>query len=271
MIPKKIHYVWLGRGEKSDLTKKCIESWKKYLADYEIIEWNEDNFDINSNQYLKEAYDNKKYAFASDYIRLAVLYKYGGIYMDTDVEVIKNLDCFLNNRGFVGFENDSAILTAVIGSEAKNEWLKSLLDEYNNISFVDKYGNFDLTTNVVRTTNNMVKNHDLQLNNKYQNLGNITVYPIDYFSPKNWNTGELVITDNTYAIHYFDGSWYSEVEKKQIVKKKKLIEKYGNDIGIRKYEIFLKIAKVKRIVCLPFRALIHPKLVVNKIKGKSNG
>ena len=271
MIPKKIHYVWLGRGEKSELTKKCIDSWKKYLPDYEIIEWNEDNFDINSNKYLKEAYENRKYAFASDYIRLKVLYDFGGIYMDTDVEVIKNLDYFLNNEAFSGFENNNFIPTGIMAAKKHNKWIKKLLDDYNDISFIKKDGSFDLTTNTVRITNTTKKNYNIVLKSSYQDLGDVVFYPFDYFCPKDWNTGKINITSNTYTIHHFSGSWHTDVEKKQIAKKKLYIDKYGNDIGTKKYERYLRFAKVKRVILLPFRAIIHPKLVVNRLRGKQNG
>lgn len=269
MIPKKIHYIWLGRGEKSELTNKCIASWKKYLKDYEIIEWNEDNFDINSNTYLKEAYQNKKYAFASDYIRLKVLYDHGGIYMDTDVEVIKNLDEFLNNKAFSGFENNNFIPTGIMASEPKNKWIKKLLKDYENIHFIKPDGSFDITTNVVRITNTTKENYDLNLISSYQDLGDVVFYPYDYFCPKDWNTGKILITKNTYTIHHFSGSWHTDTEKKQIAKKRFYIEKYGNDLGNKKYERYLKSAKIKRIILLPFRALIHPKLVINKIRRRN--
>ena len=112
MIPKKIHYCWFGRGEKPKLAKKCIESWKKYCPDYEIVEWNEDNFDINQNEYTKYCYNNKKFAFLSDYARLMVVYKEGGIYFDTDVEVVRSFDDLLNNKAFVGFETDEYVKAA---------------------------------------------------------------------------------------------------------------------------------------------------------------
>lgn len=271
MIPKKIHYVWLGRGEKPELANKCIESWKKYLPDYEIIEWNEDNFDINSNTYLKEAYENKKYAFASDYIRLAVLHEYGGIYMDTDVEVLKSFDDFLNLNAFTCFESNGYITTGVIGTKKKNKWVKDMLSLYTNLNFIKEDGKFDLTTNVARMSALTKERYGLKSENVYQNLDDmVIVYPNDFFSPKDWNTGKINITENTYAIHHFSASWYTDVEKKQIAKKKFYIDKFGEEIGIKKYERYLKIAKIKRIVCLPFRAIAHPNLVINKLKGKSN-
>ena len=136
MIPKTIHYVWFGRGEKSDRTKLCIESWKKYLPDYEIIEWNEDNFDINFNKWTKKSYEEKKYAFTSDVARLWVLYNYGGIYMDTDVEVYKPLDEFLNEEAFTGFEDINYPVTATLGAEKGNPVIKKMLDYYNDLDFI---------------------------------------------------------------------------------------------------------------------------------------
>lgn len=271
MIPKKIHYVWLGRGEKSELIKKCIESWKKILPDYEIIEWNEDNFDINSNQYLKEAYENKKYAFASDYIRLAVLYEYGGIYLDTDVEVLKSFDDFLNLNAFTCFESNGYFTTAVIGAKKKNKWINDMLNAYKNLKFIKGNGQFDLTTNVARMSALTKEKYGLKSENIYQNLDAIVVYPNDFFSPKDWNTGKIYITENTCTIHHFSASWYTGVEKKQVEKRKKYIEKYGKNIGMKKYNNYLQFCRVKRIICLPFRAAIHPKLVIKKIKGVSNG
>src|SRR5699024_8907222 len=128
MIPKIIHYCWFGGNELSKTTKVCINSWKKKLPDYKIIEWNESNFDINSNQYVKEAYQAGRYAFVTDYVRLYVLYHYGGIYMDTDVEVLKSLDSFLKHQAFTGCENEKNSVTGIIGSEKDHEWIKTLLD-----------------------------------------------------------------------------------------------------------------------------------------------
>lgn len=270
MIPKKIHYVWLGNGKKSELTEKCIDSWKKYLPDYEIIEWNEDNFDLNCNKYLKQAYENKKYAFASDYIRLYVLYEYGGIYMDTDVEVIRNLDCFLDNKAFSGFENNNYIPTGIIACERKNRWIKYLLDDYNNISFIKENGTFDLTTNTVRITNTTKENYNLKLESSYQNLGDVVFYPYDYFCPKDWETGIINITKNTYTIHHFNGSWHTENEKKINNKRKLLIKKYGYERGKKKFNNYLRICEIKGFFYRLFRVIIHPKIVLKKISNILN-
>ena len=149
MIPKIIHYCWVGRNPLPDDVRHYIESWKKYCPDYKIIEWNEDNFDIFFNQYAREAYNAKKWAFVSDYIRLSVLNTYGGIYMDTDVEVVKNLDEFLSNKAFSGFESNKYIPTGIMGAEKGNAWIQYLLSYYDNRSFYLDDGTPDLTTNTV--------------------------------------------------------------------------------------------------------------------------
>ena len=162
MIPKKIHYCWFGRGEKNKLYLSCIESWKKHFPDFEIIEWNEDNFDVNCNDYVREAYESKKYAFVTDYVRLYVLYNYGGIYMDTDVEVLKPLDPFLEHPAFSGFENNDSVPTGIMAARKKNKWIKDLLNEYNDLKFIKEDGSLDLTTNVVRITELSMKKYGLE-------------------------------------------------------------------------------------------------------------
>lgn len=234
MIPKKIHYCWFGRGEKPQLAKDCIKSWKKYCPDYEIIEWNEDNFDINMNQYVKEAYENKKYAFVTDYVRLYVLKKYGGIYMDTDVEVIKSLDSFLKHHAFSSFENNDYIPTGIIGAEANNKWICTLLDDYDNLHFV-KNGKLDTTPNTIRITNTTVKNFDLKPISSFQELGGgvVTIYPFDYFCPKSHITNKITITDNTCTIHHFSGSWLSKEDIKRKKTKNFFIKYFGFKIGTK--------------------------------------
>lgn len=138
MIPKKIHYCWFGKKPKPALVRRCIESWKKYLQDYEIIEWNEDNFNIHALEYTRQAYENKKWAFVSDYVRLYALYHYGGLYFDTDVEALKNMDCFLNQHLFTGFETKGNPVTAVMGCEKQNKTIGELMEEYNHQYSGDK-------------------------------------------------------------------------------------------------------------------------------------
>lgn len=189
-----------------DLAKKCIQSWKKFCPDYEIKEWNEDNFDINSNQYVKEAYKAKKWAFVTDYVRLWALVNFGGVYMDTDVEVINSIDVFLNEKAFSGFEKENYIPTGIMACEKDFLLFKEFLDEYENRSFINEDGTYDLTTNVVTITNYCVK-YGLILNNTKQTINDFTLYPKDYFCPKNYETGKITCTSNTYVIHHFSASW----------------------------------------------------------------
>lgn len=265
-IPKKIHYIWLGRGEKPELAKKCIESWKEILPDYEIIEWNEDNFDINQNQYLKEAYENRKYAFASDYIRVHVLYNYGGIYMDTDVEVLKPLDDFLDLPAFSGFESNNNIPTGLMASQKGNKWMKLLLDDYNDLKFVKDDGSLDLTTNVVRITDITEKNYKFVRQSSYQDLKDVVFFPADYFCPKNCVTGVIELTDNSHTIHHFNGSWLPKLEKKFIETRRKYVSKYGEEEGIKRHERKLKILNSWRYLLWPFKAILKPKRAIEKFK-----
>lgn len=212
MIDKKIHYVWMGRGQKSELIIRCLESWKKHLGDYEIIEWNEDNFDISSNVFVQEAYQNKKWAFVSDYIRLYVLYNHGGIYMDTDVEILKPIDRFLQHRAFSGFESIKYVPTALMGAEKGHPWIESLLKYYENKSFINIDGKFDLAPNVVNITEVTTVSYGLKLNNKHQILENdLHIYPKEYFCPSDYGHTEKQkrkkVTINSYSIHHFNGSW----------------------------------------------------------------
>ena len=167
MIPKMIHQWWFGRGEKPELAIRCIESWRKYCPDYEIIEWNEENFDVNCNQYVKEAYEAKKFAFVSDYVRLYALYTCGGVYMDTDVEVLKSLDGFLVHEAVSGFENASQIQTGFMACRKGFPVFKELLSYYDTVKFIHPDGALNTTTNVVIITELMLK-RGFTPNGRYQ-------------------------------------------------------------------------------------------------------
>lgn len=254
MIPKKIHYCWFGGNPLPDLAKKCIESWKKFCPDYEIIEWNESNFDVNCNAYVKEAYQAKKWAFVSDVVRLYALVNYGGIYMDADVEVLKPLDSLLTHEAFSGFESDTAIPTGIMACCKGQALFKELLEEYNTAHFIQEDGELDLTTNVVRITNTCLK-YGLNLDNSLQTVNGFTLYPKDYFCPKDATTRELRITENSYTIHHFDGSWLPEVDKLAI----KLTIKYRKFMPrklaghLAKFNAIRKIHGFKQ-ACKEFRA-----------------
>lgn len=213
MIPKVIHYCWFGGNPLPEDAKKCIASWKKHCPEYEIIEWNESNFDIHSNCYIKEAYEAKKYAFVTDYVRLFVMYEYGGVYMDTDVELVKNLDDFLKNQAFSGFESSNSIPTGIMASEKNFKLFGDLLKYYENRHFINADGSYDITTNTVTITE-MCKKYGLVLNNKYQVIDGFALYPNDYFCPLENETGLLKKTENTVAIHWFAKSWVNDESTK---------------------------------------------------------
>ncbi len=208
MIPKVIHYCWFGRGKMSPLMKKCIKSWKKYCPDYEIIEWNEDNFDINSNIWTKQAYEAKKWAFVTDYVRLHALYNYGGIYMDTDVEVCKPLEKFLHHSAFSGFESKSTVPTGIIAAEAKNNTIKEWLSYYNEREYLIN-GKPNMDPNVSFMTKNLIEN-GLKMDDTYQKVSDMVIYPQTYFCPLSVVSVENCISDNTYTIHHFTSTWRTE-------------------------------------------------------------
>ena len=210
MIPRIIHYCWFGRGEMPELAQKCIDSWHKYMPDYVYRLWNEDNFDINSNQYVKEAYESRKYAFVSDYVRLYALCKEGGIYMDTDVEVLKPYDNLLNLSGFIGFDGTKhhPVGTGTIACLADGEWVLEQIHAYDEIHFINPDGSYDMITNPTRITRIMVENGFVN-NGEEQVYKDIHVFPTDYFCPRQ-TTGEFFLTENTYCDHHFMGSWIEE-------------------------------------------------------------
>lgn len=213
MIPKIIHYCWFGRGQMPSLAEKCIASWKKYLPDYEIKEWNEDNFNLDLYPYVREAYNARKFAFVTDVVRLYALYTEGGIYMDTDVEVLKPLDQFLVHIAFSGFEGHTTVSTGIMASERGGAWAKENLAYYDGRHFRKTDGSLDITTNVTTVTNYMLAK-GLKPNNTLQDFPNlITFYPKEYFCPIDYKTKKGEITSNTYCIHHFAGSWMS-VRKK---------------------------------------------------------
>lgn len=220
MIPKVIHYCWFGHNEMPEKAKECIESWKKYFPDYEIKEWNEDNFPIEQCAYTKEAYAAKKWAFVSDYARFKILYENGGIYLDTDVEVVKPFDNLLVNKAFMGFEdgkpglsNNIYMVNPGLGLAAEKGlgFFKEILDYYAELHFTTEDGS-QLMTTIVDHTTSMLRKKGLVNENKIQSIEDITIYPSDYFCPLNFNTGKLNMTDNTYSIHHFVASWFTPLD-----------------------------------------------------------
>ena len=210
MIPKILHYCWFGNGNMPELVERCIASWHMHMPEWEYNLWSEENFDINAApRYVQEAYVAKKYAFVSDYVRLWALEQYGGVYLDTDVEVLRSFDPLLQDIAFIGLEESLALLpgTCVMGCEAHCQWVKDMLSTYDNAHFVHKDGTLDMTTNVQRLGNRMIQG-ELQHKREIQYLSHwgLRVYTHDYFSPIT-STRVMRKTRNTYCIHRFAGSW----------------------------------------------------------------
>lgn len=213
MIPKTIHYCWFGRSPLPDLAVKCIQSWKDVLPDYEIVRWDEDSFDINSNSYAREAYDSKKFAFVADYVRLYALYTQGGIYMDTDVEVLKPLDTYLSYKAFSGFENVFSIPTGIMACEKGFEGFGELLRQYDERSFLLPDGSMDMTTNV-KTITNYYLERGLKRNNTFQVIEGFALYPNIVFCPYKHEIGSRYFS-KTVTIHHKYGSWIPLEERKR--------------------------------------------------------
>lgn len=206
-IPRIVHYCWFGHGDKSKKILKCMRSWQKHLGGYTFIEWNEDNFDVTANRYVKEAYEAKKYAFVSDYARLHALYHYGGLYLDTDVEVLRPMDDFLGHEAFSGFEDGTFLQSGTMGAAKGHPWIAELLQNYENRSFLLEDGSCDTTTNTAVITA-ICQKHGLVLDGSFQSLPNgVTFYPRDYFSPYDYINGGNYRTSNSYTIHHFAKSW----------------------------------------------------------------
>lgn len=221
-IPKKVHLCWFGNGNYPEEMVKCLASIQEFVPDYEVCIWTEDNFDVNAYRFAKEAYQEKKYAFVSDVCRLHVLYEHGGIYLDTDVEVVQNFDAFLHHKFFCGFESDRLLSTAVLGSVKGNPILQNFLTMYKTKSFYRKhlYKKYHTTPNTITITNDFL-GRGLKLTNQKQQFEGCetVVYPQAFFSPKNWITGEYHITTDTVAIHHFSGSWKQGKNRKDWIKR----------------------------------------------------
>lgn len=232
MIPKIIHYCWFGHNQKPKSVLKYINTWKKYLPDYEFKEWNENNFDIDKIQFVKEAYINKKYAFVSDVCRLYALYSEGGIYFDTDVEVVKKFDPLLFNNVFMGMESDKykRIGTSVIGAEPNNPFIAKCLEYYTNKNFINSDGSFNTTPNTLIISDILAK----QENNI------VRIYPIDYFSPIDFETKCICKSSNTYSIHHFSGTWLPQYRQ--------LESRFWSFLGKKDIQILYRIFKKIHIV-----------------------
>lgn len=207
MIPKIIHYCWFGRGEKPELAKKCIASWKKFCPDFEIREWNEDNCDYLAMPFMAEAYAAKKYAFVSDVMRLIVLEQYGGVYFDTDVEVVRDISPLLNDEGFIGFENNRFVNSGQVMAAAPHQPIvQAMIDEYKKLHYMQPDSSV-MPVGCPRLNSDVLERFGLIRNGQEQIVAGIHVYPDDYFNPMDSTTGKLTKTENTYSIHWYSMSW----------------------------------------------------------------
>lgn len=237
MIPKIIHYCWVGNSPKPESVLFCIESWKKYCPDYEIIEWNESNYDFTKNTYMKQAYEAKKWGFVPDYARLDIVYQYGGIYLDTDVEMIRNFDELLTNQGFFGFEDtgegDYFVACGLgFGAEKGNPLVKKLRDYYDGISFVNEDASLNLMP--APRHNALIFNKEgVIMNNSLQVIEGNVFYPAEYFCPKIFKTGKTKLTEHTLSIHHFSASWMDELIVKEINHNQKICMRFGDKLGRR--------------------------------------
>jgi mannosyltransferase OCH1-like enzyme len=240
MIPKVIHYCWFGGNPLPPKAEKCIKSWKKYCPDYEIVRWDESNFDVNCNDYCREMYAQKKWAFLTDYIRLKVVYENGGIYLDTDVELIKPLDKLLDNSAYMGLETTDKVATGLgFGAEKNHEFIRKNMEYYENWKPSDPIE----TCPVI--TSRLLEPHGVDCTStEVQHIQDLTIYPVEYFCAKHLHTGETCITPNTYSIHHFEASWNN---KEQLAVTKKRWRKY-------------RIERIKK----------SPKILLRKLIGDSS-
>ena len=235
MIPKVIHYCWFGRNPLPESAIKCINSWRKFFPDYEIKEWNEDNFDVNIIPYTKEAYEAKKYAFVSDYARMWILYHFGGLYFDTDVEVIKPMDDIVERGPFMGIEVDAnheeyqQVNPGLgLGVNPGLGLYKEILDYYAPLHFLCEDGSLNQVTIVKHTTNVLIKN-GLKHTNELQQVAGVWIYPRDFFNPLDDNTGELNITENTRSIHWYTKTWLKKRHPVRTWLVRRIHRYFGND------------------------------------------
>ncbi len=231
-IPKIIHYCWFGGNDMPYSNKRCLDSWKELCPDYEIIRWDESNYDWTKNKYMYQAYMNKKWGFVPDYARLDIIYNYGGIYLDTDVELIKRPDDLLNYNGYMGFQRNFWINLGLGFGAVKNNLLVGKMKEiYDELEFIDKDGNMNMKASPYYQTTTL-KTLGIQCNNITQIYDNNLILSTDYLDPQGYKNGDLYITDNTISIHHYDESWVNDKTKNdkiycQINKIRNYIEKYN--------------------------------------------
>ena len=231
MIPKKIHYFWIGGKSMPEKNKTCVESWKKFCPDYEIIEWNESNYDFSECTYMAQAYEAELWGFVPDYARLDIICREGGIYLDTDVELLKSLDDLLSCKAFMGFENRKSVAPGLgFGAEPGNEILKQMRDLYHSLSFYNENGTPNIAPSPFYATK-LLRSYGLQLNGKRQFVHGIDIFPAEYFAPLCYTDNRLKITENTYGIHWYHASWHTPEQKKRTKRIQRINRIFGHGLG----------------------------------------
>jgi len=255
VIPKIIHYCWFGGNPLPELARKCIDSWKKHCSDYELILWNEDNFDVNTVPFTAQVAKTKKWGFIVDYIRAYVIYYYGGIYLDTDVEIVKPFhDDILQNVCFSGFERRELVNPGnVFAGEKECAIAKEVMDFYASYNFIQENGELNLTPSPVIFTNILIK-YGLKRNNTYQKFDTFTVYPTDFFCPLSYRTKLLNITQNTFSIHHYAESWVSEEDLWYSKLRKNIYKTFGDNV-FSKGLIMLLFITYKMKICGIFETI----------------
>lgn len=239
-IPHIIHYIWFGGGQKTELIERCIQSWREKLPGWEIKEWNENNFDIESCTYMKQAYEKKKYAFASDYARFAILYEYGGVYLDTDVELLKSFpEEMLEDSGFAGVESNLKINSGLVfACEPRNELVKKILEFYQGEQFVLEDGTQNTVT-VVDHVTKIFEENGFVIDGKEQLIKGVRIYPCEYFCAYDFVTREFSITDNTICIHHYAATWASPKDKIM----RKIKDRIKKVVGTKRYKRLIYIKR----------------------------
>lgn len=222
VIPKKIHYMWLGHKEIPYNLRNCIDTWEKYCPDYEIIQWNEDNYDISKHKYMVQAYENKAYGFVPDYARIDILYNHGGIYLDTDIELIRSLDDMLYQEAFCGVEKWQVVnFGGCSGAIKGHPMIKKFLENRSNVFFLNDDGSKNKNTCGYYDTK-AILNEGYKINGESQCINGMNIYAYDFFHPYDYMSGTTTITNNTYSIHHFNGGWLDEklVKQNELVKQR---------------------------------------------------
>lgn len=247
MIPKKIHYCWFGKGEKSEQIQACIASWRRFCPDYEIIEWNEENFDLDCIPYVAYAYKNKSYAHLTDYARLKIVYENGGIYLDTDVELIASLDRFLSHESFFAMQHSMEVATGLgFGAVAGAAILVELMKNYERKTVTERDG--FLTETCVETDRSVFERRGLAASVEVMYLCDTVVYPPRFFDPKDFETGKTSVTTDTVSIHHYSRTWHDKCEKLICDRYARLLELYGREAAKRRFCRWYKFNRPRLLI-----------------------